>query len=180
MLEINQINAEQLELTSEFVDYNLNRINPKASCDITFQNSNSSDTDIASTDDHDGTISVFVLKPTDASVGYFAGYCYFKLMKTLKEVCLSCQNSMTADATEMYNMSDIVINLKQYENCDERKCLKRPSDEFFKLCRLHIAIFTKKFIAKPHLNSIETAKVTEIINITHHHYLGWFAVELSC
>ena len=87
---------------------------------------------------------------------------------------------MTADATEMYNMSDIVINLKQYENCDERKCLKRPSDDFFKLCRLHIAIFTKNFIAKPHLNNIKTAIVTEIINITNHHYPGWFAVEHSC
>jgi hypothetical protein len=58
--------------------------------------------------------------------------------------------------------------------------LKRPSDEFLKLCRLHVEIFTTFFNAKPESANIREAIVSQIINITNVHHPEWFSETDIC
>lgn len=116
---------------------------------------------------------------SDIAVKYFAGYCYRKLMNTLKTPCEECTNAMV-DTSSSVKLSNILIEMKQYSNCPDDKKLIRPSDLFFQICLNQVNIFWKLFKEKPTLKNFKSIILDKCIEDTNMKYPEWFDQNHQC
>lgn len=119
---------------------------------------------------------------TDVSTRYFAGYCFFKSIKRFGQVCQRCiqDKCKTSSVSSSFEMSEVFLKLKQFENSKEENILMWPSDKFFNICQIHVKIFAKYFEECPFVSNVKQHIVERCRTITNLMFDDWFDPSHPC
>lgn len=109
----------------------------------------------------------------DAALRYYCGYVVFKVLKLIN--CEKCKNELIK-SEELSTSSELLIYHKNY-NKNSQAGLVPPSDNFYKICKVHLMVFStyvqKNITAKNIKNNI----IKLCINSTNKHktFCNWFS-----
>lgn len=117
------------------------------------------------------------IKLQAASIRYFAGYMVFKLFKNLN--CSSCINAMKKSESVMNDNSELLLFNKNFYINSDFGSLIPPTDLFFKICELHVEVFTNFFKLHPQVVQISEKICNLCIEATNSkkEIQDWFSVS---
>lgn len=89
---------------------------------------------------------------------------------------------MSKSKVESVLLSEKLIMLKNYFDVSDFTGLSNISDQFFKICRLHILIFANFFKKHSHINNIKETIKKMCIDATndHNQFKDWFSDNNNC
>lgn len=88
-----------------------------------------------------------------ASLRYFVGYVAFRILPRLN--CDLCNKFVKTDGEELTSSTELFLFYKNYSTKTDFGSLKAPSEEFFNICREHVAVFRTVFEESPQLDGIK-------------------------
>lgn len=77
--------------------------------------------------------------PDEMAIRYYAGYCVYKLMKTMNNnSCRDCKLSLIKESQTMDDPSEVSIFTKNDDDNSDFGSLFPPSNQFFEICKIQV------------------------------------------
>lgn len=109
------------------------------------------------------------------SIRYFAGYCIYKLFKSMKEPCRNCSQTLLKTDKTLTENSEFLMHHKVYSNSEsDFGKLFPPSNIFFEICKLQINVFENIYIKSPEIINIKSKIISLCITKTDSFNPEWF------